>query len=68
MKYTNKSITPLQAAFNEWQLRFYELSDSFVFVDNGEPKLEYSTDAYDQLVSLFNIFVDEISASRRPRV
>ena len=60
MKYTNKSIT-LQAAFNEWQLRFYELSDSFVFVDNGEPKLEYSTDAYDQLVSLFNIFVDEIS-------
>ena len=39
----------------------YELSDSFVFVNNGEPKTEYSTDAYDQLVSLFNVFVDEIS-------
>ena len=60
-KYKNNRVTPLQKAYLPWQLSFYELSDSFVYSDDEQPKLMYSTEAYDQLVALFNAFIHEVS-------
>lgn len=61
MKYDRETITPLQKAFDDWQLRFYKLSDKFEFTNEGVKKLEYTTEAYDQLVALFNELIEEIS-------
>ena len=64
MAYDNGTISPLQQAFDDWQIRFFKLSDSFVFNNASGPKLQYSTEAYDALVALFNEFVDDFSSFR----